>query len=100
MRAYVDGDCPLCCTLGRLVPSVPYQVELPPGVSRKEAEEALHLWDGNRLYKGFDALVRLGSAHPFFWPFYPLLRLLGWMGLGERVYRALALRRPKRKGRG
>lgn len=96
----MDGECPWCRALGRLVPAVPYQVELPPGVSRKEAEEAVHLWEEGRVYRGFSALVRLARMRPFFLPLWPFLLLLDWTGLGEKAYRALARRRPKRKGRG
>jgi predicted DCC family thiol-disulfide oxidoreductase YuxK len=99
VKVYIDGDCPICRALGRFVPAVPYQVELPPGLSLEEAEEAVHLWEEGRLYRGFSALVRLARKGPFL-PLWPLLLLLERTGLGERAYRAFARRRPKRKGRG
>ncbi len=102
MRVLYDGACPYCRALarglkaldqGRRLEFLPLQEEkvLDP----KALQEELHAVEGNRVHRGYGALLALARCPPLLWPSYPLL-LLGLLGgIGPRAYRALARRRPR-----
>ncbi|MBT9260161.1 MAG: DUF393 domain-containing protein [Clostridiales bacterium] len=103
-EVYYDGHCPLCCAAAFLArdPSFVFHSFrdaapqlLPVHPQALEEAMAVKTRDGT-LYMGFDGLLYLARHLPRFWLFYPILWLLGRKGLGPRLYRFVAQRRPIR----
>ncbi len=102
MRVLIDGECPYCRALGRALKALdlgkalrvePLQEaqDLPQAALR----QALHVLEGGRTHRGYAALLALSRRLPLLWPLYPFLLPLVPLGIGERLYRFLARRRPR-----
>lgn len=103
---FYDGWCPFCTrsvtTAKKLdwfrllhfvsfrEPGVPDRYELDP----EQLEKRLHSTrDGHSFQEGIDGIIQMGARLPLLWPLLPLLILSKWLGLGQRVYDAIAARR-------
>lgn len=98
----IDGACPYCRALGRTLKALDLgeRLRVEPLQEAKDLDpeallEALHVLEGERVHRGFAALLALARGLPLLWPLYPFLLLLKPMDLGERLYRFLAQRRPR-----
>lgn len=102
MRVLIDGSCPYCRALGRAVKALDLRgtLRVEPlqevqGLDRKALLQELHVLDGGKTHRGYRALLALARRLPPLWPLYPLLLLGLPFGLGPRLYRFLAQRRPR-----
>lgn len=102
MRVLIDAACPYCRTLGRTLKALDLEGSLrveplqeAQGLDQEALLEELHLLEGERVYRGYGALLRLAWRLPLLWPLYPFLLLGQALGLGPGLYRALARRRPR-----
>ncbi|WP_337844122.1 DCC1-like thiol-disulfide oxidoreductase family protein [Thermus sp.] len=100
MKAYIDERCPYCRAFGEALKRLDREgriVFLPVGSApegdRSALLEALHVYEGERVHRGYGALLTLARALPPLWPLYPLLWLGGALGVGPWLYRAFARRR-------
>lgn len=102
MRVLIDGACPYCRALGRALKALDLRGTLrveplqeAQGVDREALLRELHVLDGERVHRGYRALLVLAGRLLLLWPLYPLLLAGLALGLGPRLYRALAERRPR-----
>ncbi|GAB5603181.1 DCC1-like thiol-disulfide oxidoreductase family protein [Thermus sp. FJN-A] len=102
MRVLIDADCPLCQALGRGLKALDLRGTLrvealqeARDLPQVELLQALHVLEGDRVHRGYAALLALGRRLPLLWPLYPFLLLGRVGGLGERLYAALAQRRRR-----
>jgi len=100
MRVYVfyDGNCPLCTRTARWLSRLDWFGRLVwisfrlPGVlerynlDRRRAEARMQILHAGRLSEGFAALEIIARHVPSLWPFWPLLVLARWLGIGQSVY--------------
>jgi predicted DCC family thiol-disulfide oxidoreductase YuxK len=102
MRVLIDVRCPYCRALGRGLKAL----DLGKALKVEPLQEAsdlpqeallreLHVLEGERVYRGYAALLQLARRLPLLRPLYPLLLLGRVGGLGERLYGAFARRRPR-----
>lgn len=98
----IDATCPYCLALGRALEAL----DLGKGLKVEPLQDAknlpqeallqeLHVLEGERVYRGYAALLELARRLPLLWPLYPFLLLGRVGGLGERLYQAFARRRPR-----
>jgi predicted DCC family thiol-disulfide oxidoreductase YuxK len=105
-----DGACPVCRrSVALLLAADPDHVvatadlnrvdvkSIHPSLTPEACTAAMHLVsrDGSRVWQGFDALARLASWLPLFWPLGLLARVPGVAIVGRRVYNHLAARRRR-----
>lgn len=104
MRVVWDGCCGICERFRRVVSwfdrrdrldwidlhNADY-AELP--ITQGEAVEAMHVVDGEEVFRGFYATRRIFRAIPWFWPLWLFMHIPGVPFVGERVYRWVASHR-------
>ncbi|GAA5335089.1 MULTISPECIES: thiol-disulfide oxidoreductase DCC family protein [Thermus] len=100
MRVLIDAQCPYCRALGEALKALDLgkalRVEPLQGATDLEKEallRELHVLEGERVYRGYGALLHLARRLPLLWPLFPFLYLLS--PLGKPLYRLLAARRPR-----
>ncbi|KHG66607.1 thiol-disulfide oxidoreductase [Thermus sp. 2.9] len=100
MRVLIDARCPYCRALGGVLKALDLGQSLrvePLQEVRDLDQEALlqelHVLEGQRVYRGYGALLHLARRLPLLWPLLPVLYLLG--PVGRPLYRLLAARRPR-----
>jgi predicted DCC family thiol-disulfide oxidoreductase YuxK len=102
MRVLIDVRCPYCRALGRGLKAL----DLGKALKVEPLQEAsdlpqeallreLHVLEGEKAHRGYGAFLALSRRLPLLFPLYPLLLLGRVGGLGERLYQALARRRPR-----
>lgn len=102
MRVLIDRECPYCRAFGRSLKALDLRrsLEVRPlqeveGMDREALLQELHVLEGAKVHRGYGALLRLARGLALLWPLYPLLFLGQALGLGPRLYRAFARRRPR-----
>ncbi|GLV48012.1 thiol-disulfide oxidoreductase [Thermus sp. LT1-2-5] len=102
MRVLIDAQCPYCRALGGVLKALDLgrglRVEPLQAARDLDPEDLLrelHVLEGRRVYRGYGALLHLARRLPLLLPLYPFLLLLKPWGLGDRLYRFLAARRPR-----
>ncbi len=107
LRLFIDGSCPHCRATGRFIQVLDRggRIEvmsfrhddsyLRHGIHQTDLERRMHLVDlrGGDVRSGFEAVCALTAQIPCLWPVRPILALVAWLGLGERLYDNLAARR-------
>ncbi|WP_105318206.1 DCC1-like thiol-disulfide oxidoreductase family protein [Thermus tenuipuniceus] len=101
MRVLIDASCPYCRAFGRTLKALDLggSLRIEPlqeaqGLDREALLQELHILDGERVHRGYQALLALARRLSLLWPLYPLLLMGLAFGLGPRLYRTLAERRP------
>lgn len=107
LTVFVDGFCPTCTASAGVLRRLDRGNRLSIRSFREDASFAdwgitesallarMHVVDvrRHRVWSGFAAVQALSRALPALWPIVPLLGTARLLGLGNRVYDYLALRR-------
>lgn len=102
---FIDGYCAFCVRTGRFVAALDsfrrirvvsfrhddsYELH---GLQLAALHEEIHLVVGEKVFRGFEALVEIAKKVPWLWPTVPVLLLMDRMGLGAALYRKVAASR-------
>ncbi|PTX60798.1 putative DCC family thiol-disulfide oxidoreductase YuxK [Melghirimyces profundicolus] len=106
VTVFYDGWCPFCTKSVRTARKLDWfrllhfvsfrepHVVKTHNLDPDRLEKRLHSTrDGRRFCEGIDAIIQMGARLPLLWPVLPFLLLSKWLGLGQRVYDAIAARR-------
>ncbi len=107
IEVYYDGWCPLCtATKGRLskldwrqtvrfVSMRATDIEARTGIPAARLSERMHCLDlqSGKVSQGIYAVADLFWHLPLLMPVAPLIRMAGWVGLGQPLYDWIANRR-------
>lgn len=109
VRVLYDGACPRCrASMAWLSAADPARClepidltavdpsKIDPRLDKARCMAAMHVLDReNRVFRGYDACVRVADWIPLAWPLALLGRVPGVATLGRRVYNRIAATRPR-----
>ena len=99
MIIYYDSYCNLCKTSSTLWKKMDWGQKLTFTSFRsmkdypKTMEEQLHVYDKNKWYQGYSALIQIIKVLPLMWILLPFLYFFKWIGFGDFIYRKVASNR-------
>ena len=100
--AAFDKNCVVCQKFARLVRLLDWRSLVLQGSAQAPDDvrilnvpiynrlTELHACDNEGVVKGFDAIVLICSRLPILLPVLPLLKLIGYLGLGDMIYKQIA----------
>src|SRR5690625_6989985 len=101
MIIYYDSYCNMCKTSSTLWKKMDWGQKLTFTSFRsmknypKTMEEQLHVYDKNKWYQGYSALIQIIKVLPLMWILLPFLYFFKWIGFGDFIYRKVASRDRK-----
>src|SRR5690625_6880444 len=93
MIIYYDSYCNMCKTSSTLWKKMDWGQKLTFTSFRsmknypKTMEEQLHVYDKNKWYQGYSALIQIIKVLPLMWILLPFLYFFKWIGLDRKSTR-------------